>query len=287
MAHSVCCSVLMCHAPIVVPEVGGADVRQCAATTEAMTQVGARVVEHHPDLVVVLSPHAPRDPASWSVSDDRVLRGDFSPFRAPEVALELPGDHSAAAAIARHAQARGVPCRLRRLGVADHGTLVPLYFLLHAGWHGPTVRLSLPYYPETRASEAMGRAVARAAAEAGQRWAFVASGDMSHRLEPGAPGGYHPRAHEFDDAVAWAVELGQYRRAVSLDPRLRELAAEDVVDALVVGAAAVGWRARHHQVLSYEGPFGVGYLVAVLDESDDDDDDRAESARPRSTRHLH
>jgi AmmeMemoRadiSam system protein A len=51
---------------------------------------------------------------------------------------------------------------------------------------------------------------------------------------------------------------------LDFDPDLRELAAEDAVDSALVAASAVNWNAAGHKVLSYEGPFGVGYGVAIL-----------------------
>jgi aromatic ring-opening dioxygenase LigB subunit len=268
MSGSVCCSVLMCHAAVVLPEVGGEIVRECSTTTWAMIQLSELLVEHAPDVVIILSPYAPRHPGSFGIARDAVVAGDFSEFGAPQLTVELPAARAAGAAIAAQAKRFGVRCQLRRLGLADHGTLVPLHFLARAGWRGPTLRMALPYYPDVRTCEAMGRAVAAAAAESGQRWAFVASGDMSHRLQPGAPASFHPRAREFDDAVVQAVREGHYRRAVSVDPGLRQLAAEDVIDTLAVAVAATGFCAQGRAVLSYESPFGVGYLVAMLADAD-------------------
>lgn len=274
MPGSVCCSVLMCHAPVVVPEVGGEIavggeiVRECASTTWAMIQISELVVEHAPDVVIILSPYAPRHPGSFGIASDAVVAGDFAEFGAPQITVELPAARAAGAAIAAQAQRAGVRCRLRRLGIADHGTLVPLHFLARGGWRGPTLRMALPYYPDVRTCEAMGRAVAEAAVVSEQRWAFVASGDLSHRLQPEAPASFHPRAHELDDFVVQAVRDGQYRRAITVDPGLRQLAAEDVVDTLAVAVAATGFAAQGRAVLSYESPFGVGYLVAMLTDAD-------------------
>ena len=39
----------------------------------------------------------------------------------------------------------------------------------------------------------------------GRRAAFVASGDLSHRLKPQAPAGYNPDAHLFDEEVVAAI----------------------------------------------------------------------------------
>ena len=45
---------------------------------------------------------------------------------------------------------------------------------------------------------------------------------------------------------------------------LREQAAEDAADSTIIAASAAGWQAVGHRVLNYEGPFGVGYGVAIL-----------------------
>ena len=57
-----------------------------------------------------------------------------------------------------------------------------------------------------------------------------------------------------------------YRKLLEFDPELQDLAAEDAVDSTLVAAAAVNWNAADHELLSYEGPFGVGYGVAILHE---------------------
>ena len=90
---------------------------------------------------------------------------------------------------------------------------------------------------------------------------------MSHRLQPGAPAGFHPRAKEFDSAFIECLRAGDYRKLPNFDPNLQDMAAEDAVDSTLVAASAVNWNAVGHEVLSYEGPFGVGYGVAILHQS--------------------
>ena len=110
--------------------------------------------------------------------------------------------------------------------------------------------------------EQLGQAVAAAGQALGRRLAVIASGDMSHRLTRSAPGGFHPDARRFDEAFVALLRKGE---AVDrLDPDLREAAGEDVVDSTRIALAAAGARASGRRVLSYEGPFGVGYGVAIL-----------------------
>jgi AmmeMemoRadiSam system protein A len=92
---------------------------------------------------------------------------------------------------------------------------------------------------------------------------------MSHRLIPGAPCGYDPRAAQFDTGFRACLDRGALREACTTDAALRELAAEDVVDSVAVAAAAVDYKSDGHRTLHYEGPFGVGYLEAVLFDATD------------------
>jgi AmmeMemoRadiSam system protein A len=60
------------------------------------------------------------------------------------------------------------------------------------------------------------------------------------------------------------LRAGDYRKLPGFDPNLQDLAAEDAVDSTLVAASAVNWNSAGHEVLNYEGPFGVGYGVAIL-----------------------
>jgi aromatic ring-opening dioxygenase LigB subunit len=90
---------------------------------------------------------------------------------------------------------------------------------------------------------------------------------MSHRLQPGAPAGYDPKAKDFDRCFVEKISDGAYEDAVRPDEALRDLAAEDVVDTTEIALSAVGFDDTGAQFLSYEGPFGVGYLNAILYEA--------------------
>lgn len=228
-----------------------------------MTDIAARLCGHDADVVVLISPHAPRHPTRWGICTQSPLSGNFGRFGADHIGVTVPGAPEAAARL--NARARALKLTTRELvgDNLDHGALVPLYFLRRAGWAGPTLLIALPGTP-ANSEERMGQAIASAAEEAGERWVILASGDMSHRLHPTAPGGYHPLAKEFDRTFKARLDSGDLRGACAIDAGLRELAAEDVIDSTAVAAGAVGYRSHGHRTYSYEGPFGVGYLEAVL-----------------------
>ncbi|MCU0785166.1 MAG: AmmeMemoRadiSam system protein A [Verrucomicrobia bacterium] len=257
------CAVLMPHAPILVPAVGGKRGDAAAATCRAMRDAANCVLGCRPEALVLISPHSPRKRGAFGLWSGDRLEGSFEQFAAPQVAVSFPNDRRLADAIISGAQGRSLQTWAIRDRSLDHGALVPLWFLADAGWSGPIVILSLGYPAEGGLSD-LGEAIAAAANSLQRRVAVIASGDMSHRLTANAPCGYHPRAHHFDQTFIRLLGNGEYRGLENIDPQLRECAAEDAVDSTLIAAAAVGWKADGHQVLNYEGPFGVGYGVAIL-----------------------
>lgn len=256
-------AVLMPHAPVLVPAVGGPRGRDVTATVAALREVSRRLLAWRPDALVAVSPHSPRRPGAFGIWDGSRLRGSLAPFGVPEVSVDLPVDRALAAAIGQQARARAVSTWTIRSESLDHGAVVPFWFLAEAGWRGPTVLLGLPADGSAGLRE-LGEAIAAVAGATGRRVAVLASGDMSHRLRPGAPAGFDPRAQVFDREFIERLRRGAYRELSALDPGLQEVAGEDALDSTLVALAAAGWNPAGHEVLSYEGPFGVGYGVAVL-----------------------
>lgn len=265
MSDSIVFSALLPHPPIVVPAVGGSRAEGCRATHDACRDLARRMVDQKPDGIVLPSPHAPRRRDAFGLHCGERVTGDLARFGAPDAAVDLPSDPEMASALQREAHREGLSTwTLPEDEPLDHGASVPLFFLAEAGWSGPTCLVGLPWIRTPKVYESFGRACAKASESLGGRTAFVASGDMSHRVLPEAPAGYHPRAVEFDRQLTDLVRLGRLREIRDLDPELRELAAEDAADTSIMACAAAGYRNEGHEVLSYEHPFGVGYLVAVF-----------------------
>ena len=272
---------LMPHAPVLVPGVGGDRLAEVAATVRAMATVARHAVATQPETLVLVSPHSPRRPGAFGLWRTPQLRGSLERFGSPEDRVDLPLDRAFADQLETEAARRG----LRTWHIADksldHGAVVPLCYFVAAGWKGPTVILSLNYPGEGGLDE-LGQAIAAVAQERRRRTAIIASGDMSHRLTPAAPSGFHPNGQRFDEALIALLRQGAYREIARIDSDLKESAAEDAADSTRIAVTAAGYRTEGHEVLSYEGPFGVGYGVAILFEQKGTGDSVAASALARS-----
>lgn len=239
-------SGLMCHAPIVIPAVAGDEAARCVRTTRAMREVALRAVASHPDRLVLISPHSPRKKTGYGAWKGPHT-GDLAQFRAPGIAVRLPDAPEVAEKLALAAITDGQPL--------DHGAMVPLAFLVEAGWRGPTAILALPW--DARGGDDLGRKLAALPG----RTAVIASGDMSHCLKPDAPNGFHPDGPLFDAAFVAALQAQDWDAALHVGHAAN--AAEDVVESSRVAMAAAG-NPLNAEVLSYEGPWGVGYTEAIF-----------------------
>lgn len=257
--NGVIASVLMCHAPIVIQEIAQKEFTKVQKTSLAMTQAARYVVSQKPDLVVVISPHAPRHPSHYGFYANSDLKGDFVSFGFTNLKYNFK---NASLKIQDDLKANSLFSFQKTL---DHGALVPLHFLNELNYTGSVLVIALPYEPNHYLNEDFGKQLNELAEKHNERWVILGSGDMSHRLQDGAPAGYHPDAKLFDEYFVSEIKNKNYFQAThGMNQKVREIAAEDMMDSAEIALSAIQYKTIHPEVLSYEAPFGVGYLVATL-----------------------
>ncbi len=251
------------HPPIMVPEVGGQAVIEVRKSIAAMAEFTRRIIRSGAETVVLISPHAPLDAQAFVAYHTPQLFGDFANFRAPDARVEFPLDEELLKAITRTAAAEDYEVMGLTDYALDHGSSVPLYFLDRNGWRGRVVALGYSFLSNEDHLK-FGNCIRKAADAVGRSLALVASGDLSHRLKPEAPAGYNPAAYRFDDEVVSAVKDNSPNRIIEIDQELRHTAGECGYRSMLVALGATKALPPACEVLNYEAPFGVGYLVAQL-----------------------
>ncbi|HKO99094.1 MAG TPA: AmmeMemoRadiSam system protein B [Pyrinomonadaceae bacterium] len=251
------------HPPIMVPEVGGENIAKVRGSIDAMADFTRRILANKVETVVLISPHAPLQPRAFVAYGGPSLYGDFANFRAPQTQVEFALDTELLQELVEATSEVG--CEIIGLedSELDHGTAVPLYFLQRNGWQGAVVALGYSFLSNEDHLK-FGACIRRAANALGRRVALVASGDLSHRLKPEAPAGFNPDAHLFDEEIVEAIRERETQRIIEVDQDLRRLAGECGYRSMLVGLGAVEGLPGACEVLHYEAPFGVGYLVAQL-----------------------
>lgn len=260
---------LMPHPPLMIPEVGKAELKTIKTTVETANQVAGMLQQGNPQTVVIISPHGPMFEDSVAVSIHPRLRGSMAGFGVPDVTLGFETDNFLIRHIIRNCQRLGINLVELTDDIAknyrvplnlDHGAFVPLYYLAKAGFKGQIVHLSVGMlaYEEMYT---FGKAVQAAIRHTDKRVAVIASGDLSHRLLPEAPAGYHPSGSEFDRQVVEALKSADVKKLLAIDGKLVEEAGQCGLRPIFFLMGAIGGLNVETVHASYEGPFGVGYAV--------------------------
>ncbi|MFH1485128.1 MAG: AmmeMemoRadiSam system protein A [Chloroflexota bacterium] len=251
------------HPPILLPEIAGGRQREIDATTKAMNRLTKEVGKQRPETLLVISPHGVSHYDAMGIVTGKATAGSFASWGVSGLDFHFANDLQMVKAIREEAKKLKVP--LVTMGdrgyELDHGVLVPMYFL-HNGIEGvPLVPLTFSWLPLST-HFTFGQAIRKAAEKTGKRVAILASGDLSHRLIPSAPAGFDPMGNTFDKQLVDAVAAMDTQAILNMDANLVERAGECGLRSIVILLGALDGLPLRQEVLSYEGPFGVGYMVA-------------------------
>lgn len=251
------------HPPILIPEIGERQTDRVKATTASLVALGQELDSAQPETILLVSPHGPVLHGSMGIFTGNRSSGDFARWGVEGLGFVYDNDMELVKAILQETEGAGIPLRpIADEGYTlDWGVLVPLYFL---GRHMEGIRLVPLTYSWRSLSDhlAFGNAIQRAAQRIDRRAAFVASGDLSHRLKPGAPAGFDPMGKVFDHKLVEALKSWDIEAILNMDPDMVARAGECGLRSITILMGALQGLPVGPKVLSYEGPFGVGYLVA-------------------------
>jgi len=239
------------HPAILIPDVARGEEKACQKTVDAFTKLAQEIVKMNVKTVLIVSPHAPLTRRGMTLLSGDRLTGSLWRFGAGHIRFDYETDKNIMEAIKEKiADIKETEVEL------DHGVMVPLYFLRQAGWEGKLVVLGMPL----ENAEEYGKKVGLILNDSSERCALVASGDLSHRLKEDGPYGLHPSGPKFDSLIVKGLKKDTTLiRTIPSD--LLEEAGQCGYYSLLF---ALGAREGSIKVFSYEGPFGVGYLVAEI-----------------------
>ncbi len=253
------------HPPLLIPEVGGKEREKVKKTDLSLKRMAEEFKKLDLETILIISPHAPYIYSSISIYSSKLLYGDFSQFGAPQVYLEYENNESIVNELIRQGKEKSIDfVPLSPDTPLDHATMVPLYYLNEAKVQSKVVAMSPEFTAPKEKLIQIGEFIRDICEQTNERIGLIASGDLSHRLSPYGPYGFTPNGPLFDKEVVSAIKNRDLKALLSIPDNIIEDAGECGFKPILTLIGALPFDEFTPEVLSYEGPFGVGYMVSIF-----------------------
>lgn len=249
------------HSPLLLESINKDQISRVQETRDAMKHLAEDLYAVRPDVILHISEHPTgfSDTFSINLSDpflfDLKEFGDLGfekKFR-PAVVLT---DH-----LQRSLRKVDQPVTLTTDTALHYASAVPLALLTEKL---PNVRLLPITYSDLspKAHFLFGEAMKDVLMKSNLRIAVIASGDLSHSLTENSPAGFNEAGEKFDAKIQEIMSTKNTAGLLNIDPALIVSAHETLYRPFCMLMGIIDRIATVTQILSYEAPFGVGYLVS-------------------------
>ena len=250
------------HPPMIVPQIGKGSEKQITKTIRAYEAVADEIAAMKPGTIIISSPHSILYADYFHVSPGKNAAGDFGRFGAPQVSFRETYDMELAERICEIAKEKDFPAgmlgeRDRRL---DHGTMVPLFFIEQKYREFRLIRIGLSGL-SLADHYTFGQMIRQAVEETGRRTVYIASGDLSHKLQEYGPYGFAPEGPEYDRRIMDVCSRGAFGELLDFEESFCDKAAECGHRSFVIMAGVLDGLETEAKELSHEDVTGVGYGI--------------------------
>ena len=253
------------HPPMIVPDIGRGSEAQVADTTAAYKRVADEIAALEPETIIITSPHSIMYADYFHISPGRSASGSFAGFRAPGVRFNEEYDTEFVREICRLADEEDFPAGTlgERDKELDHGTMVPLWFIRNKYSGGKIVRIGLSGLPLIDHYR-LGMMIRDAAETLGRRVVFIASGDLSHKLQDYGPYGFATEGPVYDERIMDVMGRAAFGELLDFDSSFCDKAAECGHRSFVIMGGAFDGTAVKAERLVHQDVTGVGYGICTF-----------------------
>lgn len=248
------------HPPVLLESIGKKHREQLKNTIDSLKELNQELIKNKVDTIIIISSHAPQISKSFALNlgklenNEMIYQADLKEYGDFQTEFIWKPDIYLSYKIKSYLETR-TPLQLINQDKLDYGSIVPLSFLC-AGLEDCQVLSLSPSDLDNNAHWQLGQNLKEIFINEDKNIAIFASGDLSHRMEEKL----HPEQLNFDTKLLRYLEQGQGQEIAKLDPELIKKHAACIYQPLIIMLGLLEDYQWKFIKLSYEAPFGVGYL---------------------------
>ena len=259
------------HPPLIIPEIGKGGEEQIKKTTESYETVAKEISEIKPDTIIISSPHTTMYGDYFHITNANKVSGDFSNFNASNISFEEEQDIELIEEIETVSNKYNFPAGRTKDTELDHGTMIPLYFIRKYYKEGKIIVLGPSGLPLID-NYMMGIIIKEAVNNINKKVVFIASGDLSHKLQPHGPYGYAEEGVEYDKRIMDVCSNANFNELLNFEESFLDKAAECGHRSFTIMSGTLDGLNVKTKYLSHEDITGVGYGIISFTPQDKNED---------------
>ena len=198
---SILASFIVPHPPLIIPNIGKGSEKQVSKTISAYKEIAKQIATLNPETIIISSPHAPMYSDYFYISSSKTLTGNLANFGTPEISFTEEVDTKLVDEISSLAQKYHFPTSKEIPSVPlDHGTMIPLYFIREELPKCLIIVIGLSTLPLITNYQ-MGTIIKEAVNNLNRNVVYIASGDLSHKLQEYGPYGFATEGPIYDKKI--------------------------------------------------------------------------------------
>ncbi len=246
------------HPPLLNPEIGKENLVKLKKTVEAYKHLEGELYNSKPDIIIIISPHGKLHKEAFTINQQPELKVNFKEFGDLITEKTFLNELGLGYRIKESIET-SLPIILIAEDL-DYGSSIPLLQLTK---HLPKIKVLPIGYSNLSNEEHIkfGEIIKEEINKSKKRIALIASGDLSHKLHEDSPIGYSQRGQEFDQTIIKLIREKKIEELINFDEELRKEVGECGFKSLLILLGIMKNINYEPEKLSYEAPFGIGYLV--------------------------
>jgi MEMO1 family protein len=251
-------SAIAPHSPILIPQIGKDNLKQLELTKKSYIRLAHQLEISKAETIILISPHGQFLPSCFIMNICPEYDCNFEEFGDFSTKFTRLGNIGLAQKIRARMETRA-PLHLISHKILDHGSSIPLFLLTQK-------LLKIKVIPLTSSDLSnqdhfnFGKLLSSEILFHKDKIAVIVSGDLSHRLTKNSPAGFSPKAKKFDQKIITFLQQNKSEDIIKINQEELINIGECGLKPILILLGILDKIKKRPIQLSYESPFGIGYL---------------------------
>lgn len=248
------------HPPLIIPQIGKGGEKQIEKTINSYEEIAKEISTLKPETIIISSPHTIMYGDYFHITNANKVSGDLSNYNVSNILFEEEQDIDLIEEIEKVSRKYNFPAGRTKDTELDHGTIIPLYFIRKYYKEGKIIVLGPSGLPLID-NYMMGIIIKEAVNNLDKKVVFIASGDLSHKLQPYGPYGYSKEGVEYDERIMDVCSKSKFNELLNFEESFLDKAAECGHRSFTIMSGTMDGLNVEAKEYSHEDITGVGYGI--------------------------